>query len=62
MVHPSGMMVLAASLQKRPDGWYAESATLYRTQRRLFEGFVYVPASKVPGFVELQKPRSSAAD
>ena len=62
MVHPSGMMVLAASLQKRPDGWYAESATLYRTQRRLFEGFVYVPASKVPGFIELQKPRSSAAN
>ncbi|MDH3317310.1 MAG: 2-methylaconitate cis-trans isomerase PrpF family protein [Gammaproteobacteria bacterium] len=62
MVHPSGMMVLAASVQKRPDGWYAESGTLYRTQRRLFEGFVYVPASKVPGFVELKKPRSSAAD
>jgi 2-methylaconitate cis-trans-isomerase PrpF len=51
LVHPSGMMVLAASLQNRPAGWHAESATLYRTQRRLFEGFVYVPASKVPGLV-----------
>jgi 2-methylaconitate cis-trans-isomerase PrpF len=51
LVHPSGMMVLAASVENRPQGWHAESGTLYRTQRRLFEGFVYLPASKVPGLV-----------
>ncbi len=62
LVHPSGMMVLAASVNEGAGGWYAESGTLYRTQRRLFEGFVYVPASKVPGFAELKRPRSSAAD
>jgi hypothetical protein len=51
MVHPSGSMALAASVQQLDGGeWYAASGTLYRTQRRLFEGFVYVPASKVPGF------------
>ncbi len=62
IVHPSGRMALAASVKKRSDGWHAESGTLYRTQRRLFEGFVYVPASKVPGLAELQKSRGSAAD
>ncbi len=62
LVHPSGKMVLAASVEERGDGWYAASGTLYRTQRRLFEGFVYVPASKVPGLVTSQKARESAAD
>ncbi|HSS63721.1 MAG TPA: PrpF domain-containing protein [Gammaproteobacteria bacterium] len=56
IVHPSGMMVLAASVDQRADGWHARSGTLYRTQRRLFEGFVYVPASKVPGLVAFEKP------
>jgi 2-methylaconitate cis-trans-isomerase PrpF len=62
IVHPSGEMALAASVRKRTDGWHAVSGTLYRTQRRLFEGFVYVPASKVPGLLKLKRPRSSAAD
>jgi len=57
MVHPSGMMVLAASVKKRPGGWHAESGTLYRTQRRLFEGLVCVPASKVPGLAGDVAPR-----
>lgn len=62
IVHPSGRMALAASVQLRDDGeWYAASGTLYRTQRRLFEGFVCVPASKVPGLIDSQTPRSSAA-
>jgi 2-methylaconitate cis-trans-isomerase PrpF len=59
LVHPSGMMVLAASVESRPHGWHAESGTLNRTQRRLFGGFVYVPASKVPGLVAAGDIQSS---
>jgi hypothetical protein len=52
LVHPSGVTVLAASVQLRDGEWYAEYGTIYRTQRRLFEGVVYVPASKVPGLAQ----------
>ncbi|MEQ8194923.1 MAG: PrpF domain-containing protein [Rhodospirillales bacterium] len=63
IVHPSGMIVLAASVEKRPDGWYAEYGTIYRTQRRLFDGYVYLPASKVPNYLKfLKQPLSSAAE
>ncbi len=62
LIHPSGKMLLAASVEERPHGWYAASGTLYRTQRRLFEGFVYVPASKVPELVRSQPARESAAN
>jgi 2-methylaconitate cis-trans-isomerase PrpF len=55
LVHPSGVTVLAASVQLRNGQWFAEYGTIYRTQRRLFEGSVYVPASKVPGLVQLQQ-------
>jgi 2-methylaconitate cis-trans-isomerase PrpF len=61
LVHPSGVTILAASVFRRDGEWYAESGTLYRNQRRLFEGRVCVPASKVPGLVALD-PLSSAAE
>jgi 2-methylaconitate cis-trans-isomerase PrpF len=38
LVHPSGVTVLAASVQQRDSEWFAEYGTIYRTQRRLFEG------------------------
>jgi 2-methylaconitate cis-trans-isomerase PrpF len=45
---PSGILTVAAAV-KRVDGkWYAEQGAFYRTQRRLFEGCVYVRASRVP--------------
>ena len=56
------MTVLAASVQLRDGAWFAESGTMYRTQRRLFEGSVYVPASKVPGLVQLQHSQACAAE
>ena len=62
LVHPSGITVLAASVSKRDGEWYAEFGTIYRTQRRLFEGVVYLAASKVPNLVALQQPQSSAAE
>lgn len=48
---PSGILTVAASVCKKDGKWYAEQGAFYRTQRRLFEGYVYVRASRVPGLV-----------
>lgn len=44
---PSGILVAAAGVIQREGQWHAEQCTLLRTQRRLFEGHVYVRASLV---------------
>ena len=62
ILHPSGLMVLAAKVQNDCGAWFAQSATIYRTQRRMFEGYVCLPASKVPNYVRHLKPLSSAAE
>ncbi|MEL0107102.1 MAG: PrpF domain-containing protein [Rhodospirillaceae bacterium] len=62
IIQPSGIIVLAADIEERDGGPFAKSATIYRTQRRLFEGYVYVPASKVPEYIKHQQPLSSAAE
>jgi 2-methylaconitate isomerase len=46
---PSGVLVVAASVKKTDGQWVAEQGAFYRTARRLFEGAVYVRASKVAG-------------
>lgn len=43
--HPSGVTVVSANVRKSETGWIAESASVYRTARRLMEGYVLVPAS-----------------
>ncbi len=48
---PSGILTVAADVQQKEGQWHAEQGAFYRTQRRLFEGFVYVRASQVPGLV-----------
>ncbi len=50
LMHPSGVLHAAASVYRKDGDWYAERSSLYRTQRRLFDGFVYVPAA-VPNYV-----------
>ena len=45
---PSGVLTLAATVNKREGEWYAEQGAFYRTQRRMFEGHVLVRASRVP--------------
>jgi len=62
IVQPSGVIVLAAEVVNKDGELFAQSATIYRTQRRMFEGYVYVPASKVPGYIKQQPPLSSAAE
>ena len=46
--HPSGMAPLAASVAGSGDDWQAREVVVYRTARRLMEGAVLVPASRVP--------------
>jgi 2-methylaconitate cis-trans-isomerase PrpF len=42
--HPSGILPVAASVARGPDGApVAQTVTVYRTARRLMEGFVLVP-------------------
>lgn len=48
LMNPSGIIPVAARVSRRDGHWVAEEAVAYRTQRRLFDGFVYVPASRVP--------------
>ena len=52
IAQPSGLTVVGAVVRRSRDGehreWLAESATVYRTARRLMEGWVYVRASMVP--------------
>ena len=49
---PSGVLTVAASVRKVEGEWYAEQGAFYRTQRRLFDGHVYVRASRVPMLAE----------
>ena len=45
-----------------PNGWFAEKASLYRTQRRLFDGLVYVSADAVPKFRAYLEQSAEAAE
>lgn len=58
---PSGILTVAASVYKKDGSWHAEQGAFYRTQRRLFEGYVYIRASRVPGLVEKTRGTRKAA-
>src|SRR5687767_1154073 len=48
---PSGVLTVAATVKRDGNVWTAEQGAFYRTQRRLFEGYVCVRASRVPGLI-----------
>ena len=58
---PSGILTVAADVVKKDGQWHAEQGAFYRTQRRLFEGYVYVRASKVPGLAAATQGKLKAA-
>ncbi|MCC7123048.1 MAG: PrpF family protein [Gammaproteobacteria bacterium] len=41
---PSGILTVAADVQRRDGRWHAVQGGFFRTQRRLFDGHVYVPS------------------
>jgi 2-methylaconitate cis-trans-isomerase PrpF len=43
-MHPSGVQPLDAAVSLKDGAPWAERVTVYRTARRLMEGFVRVPA------------------
>ncbi len=43
LAHPSGVLPIAAGVRARDGAPWAERVTVYRTARRLMEGFVRVP-------------------
>jgi 2-methylaconitate cis-trans-isomerase PrpF len=45
IIQPSGIIACAACVTRQDGEWYAEFASVIRTQRRLFDGSVYVPAA-----------------
>ncbi|MBI1988967.1 MAG: PrpF family protein [Betaproteobacteria bacterium] len=49
---PSGVLVVAASVKKVDGAWQAEQGGFYRTQRRLFDGYVCADAERVTDHAE----------
>ncbi len=47
IVQPSGVIHCAADVAQQDGAWHAAKAGVMRTQRRLFDGYVYIPASAV---------------
>ena len=47
LIQPSGILPVACTVNRTADGWVAEQTAVTRTQRRLFEGRVLVPGSRV---------------
>jgi 2-methylaconitate cis-trans-isomerase PrpF len=45
IAQPSGVTVVDAVVRESTGGWHAEQATVYRTARRLMDGWVYFRAS-----------------
>ena len=57
---PSGILTVAARVYRKDGSWHAEQGAFYRTQRRLFEGYVYVRASRVPGLLGTRAGKAHA--
>jgi 2-methylaconitate cis-trans-isomerase PrpF len=58
---PSGVLVVAANVKNVNGAWHAEQGAFFRTQRRMFDGYVYVRASRVPGLVAATSGKLKAA-
>ncbi len=62
LMHPSGILHASASARRDGNGWFAEKASLYRTQRRLFDGQVYVSAASVPKYRDYLERSAEVAE
>ncbi|HAT36718.1 MAG TPA: PrpF family protein [Rhodospirillaceae bacterium] len=51
VMHGSGFIDINLTVYQKDDGeWFVEQTSAYRTQRRLFDGQVYMPVSKIPNY------------
>jgi 2-methylaconitate cis-trans-isomerase PrpF len=50
---PSGLTVVEAKMSVVDGNLFADSASVVRTQRRLFSGYVYVPAKLTPSLDQM---------
>ena len=60
VAHPSGLVALDARVRQN-GGWVAEEVTVLRTARRLMEGHVLVPASRLQQAAESRAARAVPA-
>ncbi len=58
---PSGVLTVAATVRLVDGQWHAEQGAVYRTQRRMFEGFVLVRASGIPNLRAVGSEKLRAA-
>ena len=62
LMHPSGVLHAAANVEREGNGWFVQKASFYRTQRRLFDGFVYLSAAVVPKYRTYLEGLAEAAE
>jgi 2-methylaconitate cis-trans-isomerase PrpF len=60
ILHPSGVMVVAADVAKVDGLWHAAAGTVFRNQRRLFEGNLCIPAAKLPNYAKWRAEQAEA--
>ncbi len=44
LAHPSGVLPINAAVERKDGQWWARQVTVYRTARRLMEGFIRIPS------------------
>jgi 2-methylaconitate cis-trans-isomerase PrpF len=59
---PSGVLMVAAKVESSAGQWVAEQGAFYRTARRLFDGAVYVRASRAASFAGTAARAGEARD
>ena len=57
---PSGLTVVGAVVRQDGSGWSADRAVVYRTARRLMDGYVYVPAGRLHSTGAVLRPQLAA--
>jgi hypothetical protein len=62
LMQPSGVTELKPVVVRENGAWIAKRVGVYRTQRRLFDGYVYMPASRVPKLVAKRSGMPQAAE
>ena len=60
VMHGSGYIDINVSVSQKDDGeWFVDQTSAYRTQRRLFDGQVYMPTSRIPNFAAKAVPEAA---